>query len=202
MGDDDRREGPSLELPSWRPGRRQRRERREPRRPSRREQQRATVPAPPPRPDPAPDLAPEPQPEPQPVARRTARRRPRLGGMPAAALTGLLVGLVTVGLTWGSQRGCEAVRGTSSCGDGPGFLLLLAIMVAMVFLGAGLLRLLGVPDPGSTSFLGVGLLAVITLLFLVGVIFAWWMAIVLPACAALTYALSHWVTTTYAEPGR
>jgi hypothetical protein len=48
----------------------------------------------------------------------------------------------------------------------------------------------------------MGLLAVITLLFFVGVIFDWWMAIVVPVCAALTYALSHWVTATYAEPER
>ncbi len=122
--------------------------------------------------------------------------------MPAAVLTGVVIGLATVGLTWASQRGCHAVRGTSACGGGPGFLLLLAITVAMVFLGAALLRLLSVPDPGSTSFLAVGLLAVVVLLFFVGVIFSWWMAIVVPLCAAATYALSHWVTATFAEPGR
>ena len=115
-------------------------------------------------------------------------------------VTGALVGVISVGLTWTSLRLCEVVRGTSSCG-GPGYLLLLLILVAMVLLGTALLRALGVPEPGSTSFLAVGLLAVLTLLFLVGVLFHWWMILVLPACSALTFAAAHWVTTTFVEPG-
>jgi len=122
--------------------------------------------------------------------------------MAAAVLTGVLVGLVAVVLTWASERACGAVRGTSTCGGGPGFLLLVVIVVAMVFLGAGLLRLLGASDPGSNSFLGVGLLAVITLLFLTGMIFDWWMAIVVPVCAGLTFALARWVTTAHVETDR
>lgn len=134
-------------------------------------------------------------------ARRKRRELalPRVGGMAAAVITGVLVGVITVGLTWASQRLCEVVRGTSSCG-GPGLLLLIAIMVAMVLLGAVLLRAWGVPDPGSTSFLAVGLLAVIALLFLVDVLFNWWMIIVIPACAVATFALAHWVTATFIEP--
>jgi hypothetical protein len=119
---------------------------------------------------------------------------PRIGGFPAAILTGVLVGVITVGLTWGGFRLCEFARGTSSCGD-PGFLLLLVILVAMVLLGSSLLRAWGLPDPGSTSFLGVGLLAVMVLLFLVQTIFSWWMVLVIPGVAAATFALAHWVTT-------
>ncbi len=118
--------------------------------------------------------------------------------MAGAVITGVLVGIITVGLTWASQRMCEVVRGTSSCG-GPGFFLLVAIMVAMVLLGAALLRAWGVSDPGSTSFLAVGLLAVVALLFLVDVLFSWWMIIVIPAVAVATFALSHWVTTSYGD---
>ena len=138
-------------------------------------------------------------------ARRTRRpRRPRrtltgIGALAAAVLTGLLVGVITVGLTSASLRLCEVTRGTSSCG-GPGFLLLLAIMVAMVFLGSLLLRVLGVAEPGSTSFLAIGLLAVLVLLFLVDVLFAWWMIIVIPVFSVLTFALAHWVTTAFIEP--
>jgi hypothetical protein len=110
------------------------------------------------------------------------------------------VGVISVGLTWASLRLCEVVRGTTSCG-GPGYLLLLLILVAMVLLGTALLRALGVPEPGSTSLLAVGLLAVLTLLLLVGVLFHWWMILVLPACSALTFAAAHWVTTTFVEPG-
>ena len=144
----------------------------------------------------------EPEASTKPSRVRRKRRElalPRVGGMTAAVITGVLVGVITVGLTWASQRLCEVVRGTSSCG-GPGLLLLVAIMVAMVLLGAVLLRAWGVPDPGSTSFLAVGLLAVIALLFLVDVLFNWWMIIVIPACAVATFALAHWVTATFIEP--
>ena len=114
----------------------------------------------------------------------------------AALATGLLVGALTVLLTWLSQRGCEAVQGTSSCGE-PGLLLLLAILVVMVLVGASALRLARVADPGSTSFLAVGLLTVLALLFLVGSLFEWWVVIVVPALSMLTFALSHWVTTSF-----
>lgn len=134
-----------------------------------------------------------------PPSRRRRRTPSSIGGMAAAIITGLLVGVITVGLTWGSLRICELVQGTSSCGN-PGFLLLVAIMVAMTLLGSLLLRAWGVPDPGSTSFLAVGLLAVLTLLFLVDVLFNWWMIIVIPLFAVLTFALSHWVTTAFVEP--
>ena len=82
--------------------------------------------------------------------------------MAAAIVTGLLVGVLTVGLTGASQRLCEVLQGTSSCGN-PGFILLVAIMIAMVFLGSALLRAFRVPDPGSTSFLAVGLTALVWL---------------------------------------
>ena len=134
-----------------------------------------------------------------PPSRRRRRMPPSIGGMAAAIITGLLVGVITVGLTWGALRLCELVKGTSSCGN-PGFLLLVAIMVAMTLLGSLLLRVWGVPDPGSTSFLAVGLLAVLTLLFLVDVLFNWWMIIVVPLFAVLSFAVSHWVTTAFVEP--
>jgi hypothetical protein len=117
------------------------------------------------------------------------------GGVVAVLLTGLLVGVLVVALTLLSQRGCAAVQGTSSCGE-PGLLLLLAILVASVLLGATALRLARVPDPGSTSFLGVGLLTVLALLFLVGSLFEWWAAVAVPVLSVLTFGLSHWVTTS------
>jgi hypothetical protein len=136
-------------------------------------------------------------------AKRPRRKReftlPAVGGLAAAVATGVLVGVIAVGLTWASLRLCEVVRGTSSCG-GPGYLLLLGILIAMILLGAVLLRALGVPEAGSTSFLAVGLLAVLAMLFLVGVLFHWWMILVIPACSALTFAAAHWVTTTFVEP--
>ncbi len=148
--------------------------------------------------DPTDEGVPAPAPSARP-ARRARRNLSGIGGLAATVLTGLLVGVITVGLTWASLRLCEVAKGTSSCG-GPGFLLLLAIMIAMVFLGSLLLRVTGVPEPGSTSFLAIGLLAVLVLLFLVDVLFAWWMIIVIPVFSVLTFALAHWVTTAFIEP--
>jgi hypothetical protein len=126
-------------------------------------------------------------------------RDPWLRGRPAAVLTGLLVGALIVAATAGSLRLCTSIKGTSSCG-GPGLFLLVAILIAAGLVGAALLRAAAVPQPGSTSFLAVGLLSVVTLLFLVGSIFSWWMVIVIPLVSVVTFLLSHWVTTTYIEP--
>jgi hypothetical protein len=126
-------------------------------------------------------------------------RGPLLTGYPAAALTGLLVGALMVGLTVAALRGCEAILGTSTCG-GPGLLLLVVILMILVMLGQALLRAFTVPDPGSTSFLAVGLLAVIALLFLIDVILDWQMIIVIPLVGVTTFLLSHWVTTTFVDP--
>jgi hypothetical protein len=120
--------------------------------------------------------------------------------MAAAVLTGALVGLVTVLLTSGSLRGCELARGTATCGGGPGFLLLVVIFVVAVLLGGALLRAFGVNDPGSTAFLGVGLLTVVALLVLVDVLMSGWMLLVIPAVGAAAFALAHWVTTAVVEP--
>ncbi len=140
-------------------------------------------------PVPAPDTPSEPRPP----------RGPWLAGRPAAILIGLIVGGLIVAATAGSLRICTEVKGTSSCG-GQGFFLLLAILVVAVLIGSALLRFAQVPEPGSTSFLAVGLLSVAALLFLVGSIFQWWMAIVIPLVSMATFAMSHWVTSTYADP--
>ena len=154
---------------------------------------------------------PTPAPAPTPVAAESApgpvaaeqasapTRAPRatltVDGRVATGVTGLVVGLLVVVLTASSLALCESVRGVSSCGGGPGFLLLVLVMAGMVVLGGVMLRLARVPDPTSTSFLAVGLLAVLSLLFLVDVLEEWWMIIVIPLLSAAMFLLSHWVTT-------
>ena len=76
----------------------------------------------------------------------------------------------------------------------------MAILVVAVLVGTAILRLANVPEPGSTSFLAVGLLSVAALLFLVGSIFEWWMVIAIPLVSVATFLLSHWVTSTYVDP--
>jgi hypothetical protein len=141
--------------------------------------------------------------EPPVEPRRRRERRPirfRLPGPVAALLTGVVVGLVLVGLTSASLGLCTSLRGTSSCGK-PGILVLLAITLVGILVGSLLLRLLGVGTHGSTSFLGIGLLVVLLLLALVPMLDEWWAVVVVPALAMLTYLASWWLTTTYVEPG-
>ncbi|MBA2955365.1 hypothetical protein GON03_13595 [Nocardioides sp. MAH-18] len=138
-------------------------------------------------------------PPPAPAKRiRVSVRRP--AGYAAVLGAGALVGLLMVGLTWGSLRTCEQVQGTSSCGRA-GYPMLLFVLVVAVVVGAMLLRLCLVPDPVGTSFLGTGLTTVLALLFLVDQLDQPAMVVVVPVLAAACFAAAHWVTTTFVEPG-
>ena len=131
---------------------------------------------------------------------RTPLTLPRINPRIAALVTGLVVGLVGVVLSFGASQGCESVRGVGSCG-GVGLFALLAVLVVEVLLGAALLRAFGVVDPTSTSFLGVGLVAVLALLFFLSALDSVWMLLVLPLLTAITFLLSWWVTETFVEQG-
>ncbi|HXH80070.1 hypothetical protein [Nocardioides sp.] len=125
-----------------------------------------------------------------------ARRGPSFPVIPAlqaVLAVGALVGILGVLLTFASLKFCELVSGTDSCG-GPGLLLLLATLVVLTYVGAWLLRGFGIDDPGSTSFLAVALLAVMTMVFFLGDIYSWWMILVIPPVSMAMYALSWWVT--------
>lgn len=130
--------------------------------------------------------------------RRARPSLPALPGPTAAAATGAVVGAFGTLMTYLVMAGCEAVRGTSSCG-GPGLLLLVAILTLMILLGAAVLKAFSVAEPGSTSFLAVGVIAVIVLLVLLDSVFSGWMFLVVPTLAAASYALAHLVTTRFAE---
>lgn len=126
------------------------------------------------------------------------RRELPLSGLPAAAVTGVVVGGLAVLLAWLAGRGCETVRGTSSCGGGPGFLILLVVLAVLALAGAWLLARFGVPDAGSTSLLAVGIMAVLVMVFLLGSLDQWWSAIAVPVTAAVGYGVSWWVTNVVA----
>ncbi len=123
---------------------------------------------------------------------------PRVNPYVAAVLTGVVIGLVGVGLTLGTGRGCEAVRGVGSCG-GFGLFALVVILAVQVILGAALLRGFRLADPSSTSFLGVGLAAVVVLLFFLSALDSLWMFLVVPALTAATMAFSWWLTSNFVE---
>jgi hypothetical protein len=136
--------------------------------------------------------------EPADAEPRPRRRLPTiaLAGLPAAAVTGVVVGALAVLLSWLATSTCDVVRGTSSCGGGPGLLVLVAVLVVLAYVGGVLLRVFGVPDAGSTSVLAVGILAVLVLVFLLGSTDSWWMVIAVPLAAVIAYCASWWVTTS------
>lgn len=136
--------------------------------------------------------------QPKPARETREFTLPAAAGHVAAGVTGVVVGTLAVLLTGLSTRLCEVVRGTASCG-GTGFLLLVAILILLTYVGGWMLRAWRITDPLSTSFLAVGLMAVLAMLFLVDALFEWWMIIVIPLLAAATYVLSWWVTTSLVD---
>jgi hypothetical protein len=111
---------------------------------------------------------------------------------------GAAIGLLGCLLTYGGLQGCEAATGTGSCG-GPGLLVLVVILVVMVVAGAVALKRLGVPEAGNVSFLGVGVMTVIVLVFLIDYLYDPWMFLVVPVVTAAGFLLAQWVTTKYAD---
>lgn len=173
-----------------------------------------TEPEPEPLPEPAAERLPQPEPAPQrarvpdvEAARHTdgapAPRQPFALPSPpariATVVTGAVVGAVGVALTYLSLQGCNAVRGTKSCGGAPGLLLLIVILALMALLGGVLLALWAVPEPRSTSFLGVGVLAVVVLLGVLPQEYSGLMFLVVPLIGAASYLLARWVTTAFVE---
>jgi hypothetical protein len=154
--------------------------------------------------EPTESLQTQPPPPPPEPRRRAAKERtetalPRVPGRVAAAVTGLVVGGAGAGGTYAALTACEAVRGVSTCGGAPGFFILVAILALMILFGMLLLKAFKVNDPGSTSFLAVGIVAVVAMLTLLDAIYSPWMFVVVPVLSAAAYLLSHWVTTRFED---
>lgn len=133
--------------------------------------------------------------------RRSARPRrttPSLEPRFAAGLVGLLVGAAGTLLTWGALAGCEALRGTDSCG-GPGLLVLVAILALMVVSGALLLKAVKVAEASATSFLGTGLMTVVVMVALLEAVFSRWMFVVVPLLTGASFVAAWWVSTRFVE---
>lgn len=109
------------------------------------------------------------QPSPEHVPRTRRLPSVQLRGLPAASLTGVAVGGLAVLLVSLAGVGCEAVRGTSACGGGPGLLILRAV------------------------------LAVLVLVFLLGSLDEGWTLVAVPVASAISYAASWWVTTAVGD---
>lgn len=144
-------------------------------------------------------VPPAPKSKKKPAKVRGASEKGRLSPPVAAAFAGAVSGLAAVVMTVGAVRGCEAIRGESSCGGGFGLLALVAILAIEVLIGANLLRSFKISDPLSTSFLGVGLVAMVAMLFFLDVISSPWMFGVIPVATAIAFLLSWWVTVRFVE---
>lgn len=112
-----------------------------------------------------------------------------------SAMAGLMTGVVLLCFMWLGFRGCEALRGTESCGPGPGLMALVVVFALTVVVGGLLLAMLKVPDPGMTSFLAVGLASLIATLLLSSLFDSAAILVVLPLLCAATFALSTWIAT-------
>lgn len=122
---------------------------------------------------------------------------PPISPILASLVTGVLSGLAAVALAVGASRGCEAVRDTSSCGGGLGLLALVAILAIEVVIGASLLKAWKIPDPFSTSFLGVGIVATVAMLTFLDSLDSVWMFLVIPVITGATFVLSWWTTVRF-----
>lgn len=123
---------------------------------------------------------------------RRPLRRPALPAPVVAAATGLLVGVATVGMVGLGEVGCNALRGTPSCG-GPGLLMLVATVVLAVVAGRFLLAFGEVPDAATVSFLAVALVLIVVLLFFVDLTFSPWIWLVLPVLGAVSFPVAAYV---------
>ncbi len=142
------------------------------------------------------DAAPEGGARKAPRPKREAPSLPSLGASVAALVVGALVGLLGVGLTFGSLKACDAVTGTDSCG-GPGLLVVLVVVVLMIMAGSALLRAFGVPEPGGLSFLGVAIFVALCLVFLLEQLLEPWMVVVGPALCLVSFGIAHWVVNRF-----
>jgi hypothetical protein len=126
-------------------------------------------------------------------------RLPTIKPLYAAIITGVLSGTAVVLLAIGASAGCEAVRGTSSCGGGIGLLATVALLAIEVLIGANLLKAWQIADPFSTSFLGVGVVAIFAMLLFLDDIDSPWMLLVIPLMTAAAFAVSWWVTVRFVD---
>jgi CDP-diglyceride synthetase len=109
-----------------------------------------------------------------------------------AAASGLVVGIAMVGMVALGTVGCDAVRGTPSCG-GPGLLILIATVALAVLGGCFLLRFGQVRDSGTVSFLAVMCVASVVLLFLIDLTYSPWIWLILPVISAAAFPVAAYV---------
>lgn len=122
-----------------------------------------------------------------------AWRIPRLEPVPAALLTGALVGLVSVGLGLAALALFTQVRGVASGGGTWGSLTFVVVTFIAFALGELLLTAFGTPMPRLTSFLGVVLVIMTILGLFLGVADSRFGIVLVPLLGAVAFTASHWL---------
>jgi hypothetical protein len=122
-----------------------------------------------------------------------AWRLPHINLHLAAAITGAVVGLVSVVLGVLVLALFESVRGVSSGGGLWGGLAFIGIAIAAALLGESLLRGFGSQSGRLTSFFAVVLAIIAMLGLFLGLADSWAALVVVPALGVAAYSLSYWL---------
>ncbi|MET0930756.1 MAG: hypothetical protein ABWX74_14645 [Aeromicrobium sp.] len=122
-----------------------------------------------------------------------AYRLPRINLYLAAAITGAVVGLVTVGLGLISLVVFEQVRGVASGGGLWGGLTLIGLTLVAYLLGEALLRGFGSSSGRLTSFLAIVLVIIAILGLFLDLADSWAALALVPALGVVAFAVSHWL---------
>lgn len=118
-----------------------------------------------------------------------AMRRP--AGLALVALTGILSGAVLTGLTWAFLQ--------LDPGEHLTFIYVVLVFIAAVALGWLALRMLGVRSPGTISFLGTGIIAMVAICVGSGPLETLGGAIGVIVGSMPAYAISGWVTARFID---
>lgn len=122
-----------------------------------------------------------------------AWRIPHLPATPASIITGLVVGLVTVGLGLVALAIFSEVRGVASGGGRWGSLTFVVVAFIGFVSGELLLSAFGSNQARLTSFLGIVLGIVAILGLFLGLADTGWALLIVPVLGAMTYAAAHWL---------
>ena len=124
-----------------------------------------------------------------------AWRIPHIDPRPAALITGVLVGLVAVGLGLVALEVFSDVRGVSSGGGRWGSLTFVVVTFIAIVLGDLLLTAFGTARAGLISFLAVVLTIVAILGLFLELADDRRALVLVPVLGAVTYLVSHWLIT-------
>lgn len=118
-------------------------------------------------------------------------RLPRLEQTRAAAIVGVVIGLITVVITGGLTRMFSELRGVSTGGGKWGSLTVVVVAFIAFALGEFLLAKMHVRQPRITSFLALIMTLVLIMALFLGPIYTMWAWLIMPILGALTFAASH-----------